>query len=191
MPRISLVKLAHEFIGNRLRPGDIAIDATVGNGHDTVFLLGQVGASGHVYGFDRQLAAITATAAKLDPQAGITLLHASHAEMSAKIPVQLHGKIRACMFNLGYLPGGDKHIITTADTSLAALTDASRLLATGGIITVIAYPGHPGGYRETEQVKHWCSQLDTGQYTLTIIHSDASNAAAPKLFVICKIGGAI
>jgi len=191
MQRISLLKPAHELIGNTLRVGDIAVDATVGNGHDTAFLAGQVGPSGWVYGFDSQQDAIAATSAKLGMQARVTLIHAGHADMSAKIPVHLHGKIRACMFNLGYLPGGDKRIITTTDSTLAALTDASRILATGGVITVIAYPGHQGGYKETEQVKNGCGQLDAGQFNVQAVYSDESNAEAPRLFVICKTGGAI
>lgn len=189
MQRISLVKLAHEIIGNTLRPGDIAVDATVGNGHDTAFLASCVGPSGRLYGFDKQQEAIAATSAKLSIHPGVTLIHANHADMAANIPAQLHGEIRACMFNLGYLPGGDKRMITRADSTLAALTCAERMLATGGIITVIAYPGHQGGEQETAQVKHWCEQLDTERHTLETFYSDEHNAAAPRLFVICKTGG--
>ncbi|MDP2902528.1 MAG: class I SAM-dependent methyltransferase [Methylovulum sp.] len=190
MQRISLVKLAHELIGKVLGSGDIAIDATVGNGYDTAFLASQVSPSGRVYGFDTQQEAIAATAAKLGEQSCVTLIHASHAKMLANIPVQLHGKIRACMFNLGYLPGGDKRMTTQTGSTLAALACASQILATGGVITVIAYPGHQGGYLETGQVKNWCGQLDATQHSLKTIHSDESNPAAPRLFVICKTGGA-
>jgi len=190
MQRISLVKLAHEIIGDALRPSDIAVDATVGNGHDTVFLADCVGPSGHLYGFDSQQQALAAASAKLGMRTGVTLVHASHADMSANIPVQFHGKIRACMFNLGYLPGGDKRLVTHVDSTLAALTCAARILATGGILTVIAYPGHPGGEQEAAQVKHWCGQLDAGQFNVKTVYSDKGNAAAPRLFVICKTGGA-
>ena len=66
MQRISLVSVAHNLIRDKLRPGDIAIDATVGNGHDTVFLVEQVSPSGKVYGFDIQQAAIDSTRAKVE-----------------------------------------------------------------------------------------------------------------------------
>jgi len=189
MQRISLLNTAHDLIRDILRPGDIAIDATVGNGHDTVFLAEQTGPSGQVYGFDIQQAAIDSTLEKFRAARTLTcltLIHASHAEMSEKIPAHLHGKIKAIMFNLGYLPGGDKSIITLSDSTLAALTIAARILAVNGIITLLAYPGHPGGGQETDQVKNWCGQLDTEQFKVNTIYSTEHKDTAPRLFVICK-----
>jgi len=189
MQRISLLNTAHDLIRDILHPGDIAIDATVGNGHDTVFLAEQIGPSGQVYGFDIQQAAIDSTLEKFRKAhtlACLTLIHASHAEMSEKIPAHLHGKIKAIMFNLGYLPGGDKSIITLSDSTLAALTIAARILAVNGIITLLAYPGHQGGDLETDQVKNWCGQLDTEQFKVNTIYSTEHKDTAPRLFVICK-----
>lgn len=189
MKRISLVNTAHDLIRDILHPGDIAIDATIGNGHDTLFLAEQVGPSGHVYGFDIQQVAIDSTREKFR-QAHLsdclTLIHASHAGMADKIPAHDHGKIRAIMFNLGYLPGGDKSVITLTDSTLAALTIASRILACNGIITLLAYPGHQGGDLETVQVKNWCEQLDTQQFEVSTIYSTEHKDIAPRLFVIRK-----
>ena len=190
MKRISLVNTAHDLIRDILRPGDIAIDATVGNGHDTVFLAEQVGPSGHVYGFDIQQAAIDSTLDKFRQahlSDSLTLIHASHAEMTDKIPADLHGNISAIMFNLGYLPGGDKSVITLTDSTLTALTVASRILAVNGIITLLAYPGHPGGDLETDRVKNWCEQLDTQQFEVSTIYSSEHKDTAPRLFVIRKL----
>jgi 16S rRNA C1402 N4-methylase RsmH len=124
MQRVSLVSVAHSLIKAKLRPGDIAIDATVGNGHDTLFLVDQVSPSGKVYGFDIQQAAIDSTWAKVEsccnaPQRPecLTLIQANHADMDEIIPAQYHGKISAIMFNLGYLPGSDKSIITPMSLS--------------------------------------------------------------------------
>ncbi len=189
MKRISLVNTAHDLIRDILRPGDIAIDATVGNGHDTLFLAEQVGPSGHVYGFDIQQAAIASTLEKLRQTPlpdRLTLIHVSHAEMSNKIPAHHHGKIRVIMFNLGYLPGGDKSIITLADSTLSALTTAGRILAVNGIITLLAYPGHQGGDIETDQVKNWCAQLNKEQFNIDTIYSAEHKDSAPRLFVIRK-----
>ncbi len=189
MKHISLLNTAHDQIKNILHPGDIAIDATVGNGHDTVFLAKQIAPSGHVYGFDIQQAAIDSTLEKIR-QAHIsdclTLIHASHADMSEKIPAELHGKIKAIMFNLGYLPGSDKSVITQTDSTLTALTVAAGILATNGIITLLAYPGHPGGDQETDQVKNWCGQLDAQQFKINTIYSTEHKDTAPRLFVIRK-----
>jgi hypothetical protein len=201
MQHISLVNVAHDLIKNILHTGDIAIDATVGNGHDTVFLVEQVSPSGRVFGFDIQQAAIDSTGLKVKPccRTGervlsstslrpecLTLIHANHAEMAEKIPVRYHGKISAIMFNLGYLPGGDKSIITQTDTTLTAINIASRLLSSNGIITILAYPGHHGGDVETDQVENWCKQLDKIQFKTSIVHSSGNNKSAPKLFVIRK-----
>lgn len=188
MPRISLVNLAHQHLKAKLRPGDIAIDATVGNGHDTAFLLAQVQPCGHVYGFDIQPAALAATRAKLGVQPCLTLIQASHAELAERIPKRHHGHIRACLFNLGYLPGGDKRIITQSESTLIALTAACNIVSVGGIVTVVAYPGHPGGDLETTQVQHWCAQLDAEQFKLSVIDSQQQNLATPRLFVIEKLG---
>jgi len=190
MKRISLVNAAHDLIRDILHPGDIAIDATVGNGHDTALLAEQVGPSGHVYGFDIQQAAIDSTLEKFrqacSPEC-LTLIHASHADMAEKIPTHHHGKVRAIMFNLGYLPGGDKSVITLTDSTLTALTVAARILAVKGIITLLAYPGHQGGDLETGQVKNWCEQLDTQQFEVSTIYSTEHKDTAPRLFVIRKL----
>lgn len=190
MKRISLVNTAHDLIRDILHAGDIAIDATVGNGHDTVFLAEQVAPSGHVYGFDIQQAAIDSTREKFRQahlSDSLTLVHASHADMTDKIPADLHGKIKAIMFNLGYLPGGNKTVITQTDSTLLALTVAARILAVNGIITLLAYPGHPGGDMETDRVKNWCEQLDTQQFEVSAIYSTEHKDTAPRLFVIRKI----
>jgi tRNA1(Val) A37 N6-methylase TrmN6 len=190
MKRISLVNTAHDLIRDILRPGDIAIDATVGNGHDTLFLAEQVGPSGRVYGFDIQQAAIDSTREKFRHNLlsdCLTLMHASHADMDEKVPVDLHGKINAIMFNLGYLPGGDKNVITLTDSTLTALSAASRILAVNGVITLLAYPGHQGGDLETDQVKIWCERLNPEQFKVSTIYSTAHKESAPRLFVISKI----
>lgn len=193
MQRISLVNIAHNLIKEVLHTGDIAIDATIGNGHDTLFLVEQVSPSGRVFGFDIQKAAIDSTRVKvascgnvsLLPES-LTLIQASHADMDQHIPAQYHGNISAIMFNLGYLPGGDKSIITHTDSTVTALNSASRLLSNNGIITVMAYPGHQGGGLETDQVKSWCNQLVGDQYKISIVYSSENKESAPRLFVIRK-----
>ncbi|MGZ8188881.1 MAG: class I SAM-dependent methyltransferase [Methylosarcina sp.] len=191
MQRISLVNTAHDLIRPRLRPGDRAIDATVGNGFDTLFLLRQIQPSGRVYGFDVQRAALDSTAEKAG-KAGLldclSLMHESHAKIEEKIPAEFHGKINACMFNLGYLPGSDKSNITETATTLPALNAAVRMLSPEGILTVLAYPGHPGGAEETRQVELWCQRLDAARFAVNTVFSAEHKATAPRLFVVIKKG---
>lgn len=187
---MSLLKLAHQHIQHVLRSGDSAIDATIGNGHDTLFLAEQVSPTGKVYGFDIQQAAIMATREKLQHSQlldCVTLIQASHADMAAHIPASQHGKITACLFNLGYLPKGDKHIITQTHSTLLALTAACQLLAPQGILTILAYPGHVGGDVETASVQQWSEQLDTKQFAVSILFSAIPSPLAPRLLVVQKL----
>ncbi|MCK5092374.1 MAG: 16S rRNA (cytosine(1402)-N(4))-methyltransferase [Gammaproteobacteria bacterium] len=164
---ISLTAKAHQIIQEVLGEGDIAVDATIGNGHDTLFLAQIVGNTGKVYGFDIQQEALDNTYQKLkanNAQKQVALYHAGHETMSILLPESSNEKIRAIMFNLGYLPGGDKNRTTGISTTLAALEASFMLLTTGGRITILAYTGHPGGQEETEAVKEWVRGLPAGSY---------------------------
>lgn len=186
----SLLQQAHVILETQLDNGDIAIDATAGNGHDSLFLVRQVAPAGLVYCFDIQAAAITATHNRLvaaDLRNFALLIPHSHAQMSEQIAPEHQGKIKAIMFNLGYLPHGDKTIITQTDSTLLALNAATELLAPAGIITILAYPGHQGGDIETIQVANWCYQLNPQEFSIKIIHSAEHKDSAPRLFVLQKL----
>jgi 16S rRNA C1402 N4-methylase RsmH len=187
--RLSLTAQAHAIIQTYLNTGDIAIDATLGNGHDTLFLAKQVGIHGIIFGFDVQQQALKATYSRLvnDSLAdNIKLFHASHSVMDAYIPVQYHTQIKAIIFNLGYLPGSDKVITTQAKSTLIALQKSTRLLATDGIISIIAYPGHSSGAIESNHLMQWCKQLNPKQFCVKIIHS-SDIITAPRLIIINKL----
>ena len=125
------------MLRERLLPGDLAVDATAGNGHDTHFLAQLIGPEGKVFAFDVQPEAIAATQRLLQrwgvPEACYQLIGASHAEMVAHLPGDAEGRIAAVIFNLGYLPGGDKSVITRAETTLPAVRAALELLRPGGL----------------------------------------------------------
>jgi len=186
--RISLTMQAHTVIQQHLRGGGIAIDATTGNGHDTFFLAEQVGITGKVFGFDIQQQAIESTQTRL-ATANITntqLFHSSHDKLEQCIPTEFHGKINAIMFNLGYLPGSDKSIITQTKSSLLAVQQSLSLLDNSGIITIAAYPGHSGGDKETDAIKQWSEQLEKTKYTVNTAFS-SDKETAPRLYIIQKI----
>ncbi|SDE21714.1 Putative rRNA methylase [Paenibacillus sp. UNCCL117] len=164
---VSILGFAHQLIEARLKPGEAAIDATAGNGVDTVFLARQVGAEGCVYAFDIQESALASTAARCArevPDRQVELLHRSHAEMAAAIPEHWHGRIAAVTFNLGYLPGHDHSTITLPDSTLQALDSAAKLLRRGGVITIVVYSGHPGGETEAAAVDRWAAGLPQDGY---------------------------
>ncbi len=150
---LSLTEQAHQLCG--AASGDIVIDATAGNGHDTLFLAQRVGPLGQVYAFDIQESALKSTATRLTA-AGMTnvrLIHDDHAHMRKWIEPQHRGCVSTVMFNLGYLPRGDKSIVTKSSSTLAAIDDAISLLHVGGRLTILAYPGHSGGFEETTAVE--------------------------------------
>ena len=186
--RVSLTTKAHNIIQKYLATGDYAIDATVGNGHDTLFLSKQIGMDGRVFGFDIQQQALDSTLSKLESEHdndNTQLFHVSHSNMEQQIPAEYHKKIKAIMFNLGYLPGSDKSVITHSDSTLLALNQSINLLAPSGIITITAYPGHQGGAEETRQIMQWCNLLPTEQYTVQTIYS-SDKKTAPILLIIQK-----
>lgn len=190
MTRISLAERAHQAIAHRLSAGDVAIDATVGNGHDTLFLANCVGDKGLVYGFDVQAQAITSTRQRLTQHGvleRVQLFQTSHQQMKALLPPGLHGRIKAVMFNLGYLPGADKSVITETATTLPALELACQLLMGQGVMTVMAYPGHAGGDDESQQVSAWSQTLEPALFTVEQVLSVRPQAASPRLFVIRKL----
>ncbi|MBQ4089112.1 MAG: methyltransferase domain-containing protein [Clostridia bacterium] len=149
---------AKELIENAMFPGAKAIDATMGNGHDTKWLCELAGESGHVYAFDIQLQAVESTGSRLE-SAGFssraTLIHAGHERMAEFV----HEKVDAIVFNLGWRPSGDKSITTLTPTTLAAVDAATKLLGPGGLMTVCIYPGHAEGAKEREALLSWASSL--------------------------------
>lgn len=163
----SVLDFAHELATRALVPGDVAVDATIGNGHDTVALARGVGTEGHVYGFDVQAAAIEATRSRLSaevPEATVDLVQAGHETMLSAVPDDLHGTVGAVMFNLGYLPGSDTDLTTSPDTTIPALDAALQLLRPGGIVTIVLYTGHEGGAEEAAAVDAWAAECPQDQF---------------------------
>jgi methylase of polypeptide subunit release factors len=160
---VPLTERAQQAVGGILRPGDRAIDATVGNGHDTLFLASQVARDGRVIGFDIQPQALASAQQRLD-QAGLQhvarLLLCGHQRMTARVPADWTGQVSAVMFNLGYLPGSDKTLTTQAGSTLSALDQALDLLRIGGLISLLVYRGHDGANEEAAAVQSWLGRLD-------------------------------
>lgn len=181
---------AQARVADVLKPGEFAIDATLGNGHDTVFLAGCVGPRGTVWSFDVQSQALVQARIALagtsrDARGEVVLIEASHADMAHHIPPTQHGRIGAVMFNLGYLPGGDKTVTTLAASTLRAVEGASDLLRPGGVMTVVGYVGHTAGRDEVDALLGWMA-TDDQSLAWTEHDKGAAPATAPRLFVGVK-----
>lgn len=178
---IRATDLAHLLICKSLNAGDWALDATVGNGHDTLFLAKSVGQSGRVFGFDVQATAIAATAKQVEGHSQVTLFHVGHEMLSDYLPKD--GQLAGAMFNLGYLPGGHREIITRADTTIAALGQALARLKIGGLLTLVLYPGHCGGDTEAATVQTFAKNLGD-EFMVAQFKRFNSDRTAPELLAI-------
>lgn len=170
---------AHREVAAVLREGDLAVDATAGNGHDTVFLAKLVGAAGKVIAFDVQEQAIASTRERLANERllGQTeLVHGSHGLIAEHAQP---GSVTAVMFNLGYLPGADHAVITQTAETLHALDEALHALKPGGILTIVCYPGHEGGDEESAAVVAWAEK-----HSAEVFRREDTLKPAPFLVVV-------
>lgn len=182
MAQVDLLDMHKYFILRHLKEGDVAVDYTMGNGHDTEFLSKTVGEFGKVYAFDIQKAAVESTrknlAAANCPE-NYTLICKSH----HLVKDYVKEKVKAGMFNLGYLPGSDKSITTMRDTTLAAIDAAIELMDSDAIILIAVYPGHAEGDIEGQLVGERLSKLDRKQYTVACFKM-MNSPTSPFFYII-------
>lgn len=158
-----VLPFAHSLLKKAVNEGEIAIDCTVGNGHDTLFLAHLVGATGIVYGFDIQKQAIENTFERLREHGvheHVILYPMGHEQLSDALPREAFGKITGAIFNLGYLPGSDKTVVTKPETTILAINQLLEWMAPGGVIVVVVYHGHEEGAKEKEQLLPYVRQID-------------------------------
>ncbi|MFZ0566112.1 MAG: class I SAM-dependent methyltransferase [Chlamydiales bacterium] len=177
-PHIDLARL---YWQKWVSPGDKVIDATVGNGHDTLFLAKLLKGKGKLIGYDIQPQAIAQTKKRLESlsenERSIVSLHLmSHSQFS-------ESGVKLIVYNLGYLPGGDKSITTLAETSLDSLKAALPILAPSGKISMTCYPGHPEGKREEAALFDYLKTLSSHEWDVGY-HQWLNRSLFPSLFLI-------
>ncbi len=157
--------LSHKYIKDAATCGGIFVDATCGNGNDTLLLSTLAGERGRVYGFDVQPEAIEKTKQRLSDEStyeNTTLICDGHENMEKYID----SEIDLCMFNFGYLPGADHEKATKKETSLKAIGVALNLLRRGGIVTLCVYSGGDTGFDEKDAILEFCRTLDQKVYNV-------------------------
>lgn len=163
-----VLSFTHDLIEQVIGEGDTVFDCTMGNGHDTLFLAKHVGAAGQVFAYDVQPAALQTTKTRLE-QAGcldqVHLLLKGHETLQDELS-RLSVPVAAAMFNLGYLPGSDKTVVTRASSTLKALHQLRKHLRTHGLITLVVYSGHSEGKRERDALLDELSTWDQRQYQI-------------------------
>jgi len=158
-----ILPFARKLLMQAITDGDIVVDATTGNGHDTLYLTELVGETEHVYGFDIQEEAVKSTTARLKEHHFLnraTIVQKSHDSLQSEIPVSHQNKITAAIFNLGYLPGGNKEIVTKPETTIAAIEQLLKVMVPEGIIVLVIYHGHEEGALERDVLLDYVTKLD-------------------------------
>ena len=175
------LQMAHAFLEEVVTDEDIVVDATMGNGHDTLFL---ARLAKKVYAFDIQEQAIEQTTkrlaeAKLD---NVELFLTGHENVDQYVE-----SIKAAIFNLGYLPSADKTVITQPHTTIQALEKLCQRLVTGGRIAIMIYYGHAGGDVERDAVLDFVSQLPQQEFTVALYKTINQINQPPFLVMIEKL----
>ena len=181
---LDLLETHKHFILQHLKRGCTAVDFTMGNGHDTLFLSRAVGTEGKVYAFDIQEAALTSTREFLKSEGApenYTLICDSH----HKVKDYVDSKIRVGMFNLGFLPGGDKSITTLHETTIPAIQAAIELLERDGCLIIAVYPGHEEGTIEGKMVEELLATYDRSRI-LTAKFNIVNSPSSPFFFLVEK-----
>lgn len=175
--------LAAEVFQAVIQPGDRVVDATMGNGHDTLTFCRLVGPEGAVYAFDVQPQAVENTRRRLTEAGVISRAHLfclGHEHMGEHVP----GPIALAAFNLGWLPGGDHQVTTLWETTRQAVETALSLLRPQGVCVICAYPGHAEGERERGALHELLAQLPPQRYNVLCQRFLNAGPGAPECFVI-------
>ena len=150
------IQLAHCLLKNRLNEAKIIVDATAGNGNDTLFLAQNTLNNAQIYAFDIQKESIENTKALLIKNKD----------------------------NMGYLPGGDHKFTTKDDTTLKAIDKILNNLNINGYVAIVMYPGHEEGLKEYQSIKLFVKDLPKKSFTVGWYKMINHNFNAPALFKV-------
>jgi hypothetical protein len=181
MKKSLILDTAHLFLKNEINRDDIILDMTMGNGHDTLFISKL---SQHVYAFDIQDQAIEETKKRLSDHhiTHVNLIKDDHFNFDSYVDT-----LKGAIFNLGYLPGGNKEITTsgkhTVDTTKKCLT----YLQVGGFILFVVYVGHEEGKLESESLSMFLESLDPSFYKILKVEMPFIKNNPPYIYMIYKL----
>ena len=179
LPDLSAVTLCHEFLRNRCPAGGLYLDATCGNGHDTLFLCQLAGPEGRVVGLDIQPAAVEATNRRLADAGYGSVGQAMLLDHARLLEVVTPGTADCVLFNFGWLPGADHSVHSTADGSLKALDAALQALRPGGVLAAVLYSGRVIGDGEKQAALAWFRALPLTRYTVLVCEFANWDKTAP------------
>lgn len=181
------VAFAQHILLPYVQQANCLVDATAGNGYDTLYLAKNSPASAKVWAFDLQSLAIEATKKRLQAENlahKATCLVESHEKIDRVL--EADERIDVAMFNLGYLPKGNHDFTTKPDTTIQALQNLLPQLGEAGIISIAAYPGHEEGRREAQALHTFLAELDQKKYHVAKLQMINQIHEPPVLFLLQK-----
>ena len=185
MKNYQITEWCHHFIREHVRQGDLCVDATAGNGNDTLLLCELVGETGKVFAFDIQEQAVENTKRRLE-EGGVSeraeVLLDSHTNMSHYAK---EDSVSCIVFNFGYLPGGDHNLATRKESSVNAIHEGLRLLKKGGIMSLCIYSGGDSGFEERDAILTELKQLNPKEYLVVLseYYNRPNNPPIPVLIL--------
>ena len=185
MKRYQITEWCHHFIRDHVKTGDCCIDATAGNGNDTLVLCELVGETGKVIAFDIQEEAVANTKKRL-AEHGVSeraqVLLESHVNMARYAESD---SVSCIVFNFGYLPGGDHELATRKESSITAIHEGLRLLKKGGVMSLCIYSGGDSGFEERDAILSEIKRLDGKKYLVIVseYYNRPNNPPIPVLII--------
>ena len=185
VPDLTAVALTHRFLRSTLAPGGLYLDATCGNGHDTLFLCSVAGENGRVIGLDIQPQAAANTNALLAANGMAAIGRAECCDHRELLRFAPPGSADCVMFNFGWLPGAAHDVHSTADSTLPALQAGLDALKPGGVLAAVLYSGKVIGNAEKKAAAEFFRSLPLADYTVLICEfANWADTAPLPCFVI-------
>ena len=173
-----ITDISHKLISDLFDKNDIVVDATMGNGNDTLFLAEK---ALHVYAFDIQENALIRTKSITRHLSNITYILDSHENIFSYIEYA-----KGYVFNLGYLPNGNKDISTTSISTIKTLTSIFDKLRKNDFVLVVCYPGHDEGKIESIALKSLLDTIDKSSLDIVRTTLEYKKNIPPYILLITK-----
>lgn len=176
-----VIPYVHDRLKEVINENDYVVDATCGNGYDTLFL---ARLARKVYAFDIQDLAIENTKDRMKRNRiyNVKCIKDSHSNVDKYVKED----IKVALFNLGYLPGSDKRVVTKGESTIEAIKKLQEKLVKGGLISLVVYVGHFGGQDESDEVLDYVKSLNTSEYNV-IKYCYYNKDNAPYCIIIEKL----
>jgi len=184
---LALTQLSHILLKSLTNGSGIYIDATAGNGYDTLFIAKMLKQNGSLFSFDISYQAVGNTKKLLEENNisinNVNIINDSHENIDKYIG---QNKIKAAIFNLGYRPHSDKTVKTMPASTILALGKILYRLECGGAVIICSYTGHDGGEEDEQVFKYLCG-MENKTYEISKTEM-ISRKHSPVLYLIIKKG---